>query len=207
MTSEVKARIFDPFFTTKFAGRGLGLAAVMGIVRAHGGSVDVDTMPGWGSTIRVALPAAADSVLQTLDSDAKPDVMLRATVLVIDDDESVRSVAQAALKQAGIRVLLAPSGREGIRIFAETRNEIDVVVLNVTMPDLGGPEVLQALRLLRPGVPVIVSSGHPQSEIQRYFVEEKPSAVLSKPYKPATLAATIARHTGKQTRRRSQGSH
>ncbi|MFN7994415.1 MAG: PAS domain-containing protein [Bryobacteraceae bacterium] len=193
MTAEVKARIFDPFFTTKFMGRGLGLAAVMGIVQAHRGSIGVDSLPGQGTTFRVFLPVSDEPAMaRGVPARVEAGRSAQRTILVVDDEEVVRRVAQSALERAGMRAFVAGSGYEAVRVFRNHASEIDVVLLDVTLPDLGGPEVLRAIRQVRPGIPVLVSSGHPASEVDRYFTHDAPSGFLQKPYRSSALVAAVA---------------
>ncbi len=198
MTPEVKARIFDPFFTTKFTGRGLGLAAVMGIVRAHQGTIEVETAAGKGTCFRVRFPASeGGEAPRPLVGEATVEAGAPVTVLVIDDEAVVRNVAQHALKKIGAQVLTADCGRIGIELFRARATAIDIVVLDASMPDLGGREVLREIRKIRQQIPVVVSSGHPQSEMDRYFGQDRPSSFLSKPYKPDELAAAVTAETRK----------
>lgn len=199
MTPEVQSRIFDPFFSTKFTGRGLGLAAVMGIVRAHKGTIEVTSAPGKGTTFRVILPAHEPAEGDGLDDPAKDEeTPPPLTVLAIDDEEVVLTVIKNTLAPAGLRVLSAASGRGGVEVFEKRADDIDLVILDATMPDLGGREVLRIIRGIRPDIPVIVSSGHPVAQVERYFGDDAPSAVLAKPYKPATLRQAVAAHAGKR---------
>lgn len=198
MNSEVKARIFDPFYTTKFTGRGLGLAAVMGVVRAHNGVIEVETWPNKGSIFRVSFPASEwEPNLQAVSNEEIAPMARRLTVLVVDDEEVVRQVAQAALTRAGMRTLLASGGREGIEMFRRHAEEIDLILLDTWMPDLGGRDVLKAVRQVRPEIPVVASSGHSVSDVEKYFGADAPTAILQKPYRVSALARIVAAHTRK----------
>ena len=151
MNAQTKAKIFDPFFTTKFTGRGLGLSAVQGILRAHKGALQLETAIGRGSTFRVFLPACSKALPST--PDAYPANTQRpGTILVIDDDEFVRKVSKASLEREGFKVLLAGSGEEGMDALLQKRSlPLSLVVLDMSMPILSGREVLEDLRLrLRP---------------------------------------------------------
>ena len=191
MTEDVRAQIFDPFFSTKFTGRGLGLSAVLGIARSSGGAVTVESVPGQGSTFRVYFPALAPAAGQAARADEVRLSECRGVVLVVDDEAVVRHVAQEALKRGGYSVWLAASGREAIEIFQENAARIDLVVLDLAMPVMGGEETLRALRRMQPGVRVIVSSGYDQKEATRRFSGFRISGFLQKPYSAARLTFLV----------------
>jgi CheY-like chemotaxis protein len=185
MTPEVQSRIFDPFFTTKFEGRGLGLSAVLGIVKAHQGAITLKTAPGAGTTIALLLPASRAAVTADLPRPARP-ARAGGTVLVVDDEAPVRSVARRVLEHHGYRVLVAETGAEAIETVA-AHPEIVAVVLDLAMPHMSGDQAAPLLRRIRPTLPIILSSGYPEAEARRKFEQVGISGFLQKPYKPAAL--------------------
>lgn len=191
----IRSHIFDPFYTTKFTGRGLGLSAVLGIVRAHGGGIALRTAEGKGTTFTVLLPVAA-APAQAEIAAAAPSAAARGTVLVVDDEPSVRAVAERALLRSGFQVLLAADGRAAIDRVAE-HPEITAVVLDLAMPVMTGDQALPALRQLRPNLPIVLSSGYSESEARRRFADGGFTAFLQKPYKAADLADTVIACVGK----------
>ncbi len=197
MDAETQKRMFDPFFSTKFAGRGLGLAAVLGIVRSHRGAIRIQSQPGAGTTFQVFFPAVPRTV--AVEGEAPPidpDAEVRrwrgnGLVLIVDDEKRVRDVAKSILEHRGFQTLTAVDGREGVRLFAEYSDQIRLVLLDLTMPGLDGNAVLAEIRRMRADVPVILSSGYTKQDVVAEASEQDAFAFIQKPYLPVDLIRIV----------------
>jgi signal transduction histidine kinase/CheY-like chemotaxis protein len=197
MDPATQARMFEPFFTTKFTGRGLGLAAVQGIIRSHQGAVQVWSAPGHGTRVRFWLPCSGDMRAEPAGS---TDLTGRAhagdTVLVIDDEDGVRAVAARLLERAGWTVLTAADGRSGIDLFQASVDAIGCVLLDLTMPHMSGEQVFHELRRIKPDARIILSSGYSEEHATSRFSGYALAGFLHKPFTPDELRDKIQQVLG-----------
>ncbi|WLT32624.1 response regulator [Geothrix sp. PMB-07] len=195
MEPDTLERIFDPFFTTKFTGRGLGLAAVLGIVRGHHGAIQVTSRPDEGTAVRLYFPRSKHTEGREVWEDRPTQsYQSEGLVLVVDDEEAVRSVASSTLERCGFTVLTATNGRDGLKVYREHADRIRAVVLDLTMPIMSGDEVLADLRGgPAPGstVPVLLSSGYSSSDVAGNLQRYGTIHFLQKPYNPGDLTQKI----------------
>lgn len=193
MDQDSLQRIFDPFYTTKFTGRGLGLAAVMGIVRSHRGTLSVESTVGSGTTFRIYFPTAGSAPINAT-TEAKPILQHQSTsglFLVVDDEETTRAVAAEMLGHFGYEVIVANDGRDGVTKFRKYADRLVGVLLDMTMPILDGEDALKEMVLIRQDVPFILSSGYCEQDITERYRDKCAVCFLQKPYGPSALERSI----------------
>ena len=198
MDTNTRQRLFDPFYTTKFAGRGLGMAVVLGVVRGHRGAILLSSQPGAGTRIRVLFPAvlapvsvAASGAPELPGSPPAAVIPQAGTILVVDDEKPVRLLLERTLARANFQVLLAADGRRAVDLYREHADRIDCVVLDLTMPEMDGLQTYQELRQIRAGVTVVLASGYDEQEVQDRFAGHDVAGFIQKPFDREALLAVI----------------
>lgn len=192
MDNATQQRIFDPFFTTGQMGRGtgLGLASAYGIIRSHGGIINVESIKGKGTTFTIYLPASQKEMIEEGISD---EALLKGTetVLLIDDEKMIVDVGRQMLEGMGYRVLIATNGKEALSIYQENRDQVDIIILDIIMPDMGGAETYDRLKKIKPHIKVLLSSGYSIDGEATEILNRGCNGFIQKPFSMKELSQQI----------------
>jgi CheY-like chemotaxis protein/two-component sensor histidine kinase len=190
---ETQKRIFEPFFTTKLTGRGLGMSAVLGIIKSHDGALQLSSTPGVGTTFKVYFPLPDETnTVESIQADEKASfTKASGTILLVDDEVAIRIIGSALLKSMGFSVITAQNGREALEIYSLHESEIDGILLDMIMPEMGGLETYRFLREASPGLPIIFYSGYNLENISAIIENDRYAVVVRKPFKPDQLREAL----------------
>lgn len=195
MDDDSRKRIFEPFFTTKFTGRGLGLSAVLGIIKSHDGVLQLTSSPGTGTTFKVyfPLPDSTDASETVLSAESVPSAKANGTLLLVDDEEVLLTIGSELLNSIGYSVLTASNGRGALDLYRERRSGIDLILLDLNMPEMGGLDTYHELRKMNPNVPIVFCSGYGVDGILKSIDADKNVGRIQKPYKLDLLRSMISK--------------
>jgi CheY-like chemotaxis protein len=194
MTEEVQGKVFDPFFTTKFAGRGLGLAVVQGIVRDHGGAISLSSAPGQGTAFEILLPCAREPVSQqraaAIASSAR-NPKAAGTVLLVEDEDVLRLAVSKMLRKNGFSVIEAKDGSAAIDLICGQNDDIGVILLDVTLPGRSSREVIQESQRIRPDIKIVLTSAYGREMVVPSLAAPQVTGFIRKPFRLADLVQLL----------------
>ncbi|MBW4054083.1 MAG: response regulator [Proteobacteria bacterium] len=194
MDENTQQRLFEPFFTTKFTGRGLGMSAVLGIIKSHQGFIQMMSKPGMGTTFKVFFPLITSTdCFKTIETEPIPFAQTNGTILLVDDEEVLRSIGVTLLKAIGFSAMTAQHGSEALEIYSERGHEIDAILLDLVMPKMGGIEAYHEVRKINLTVPIIICSGYSVDSVENLIANDEYLFFLHKPYKPEKLRNILVR--------------